>query len=227
MVRVSNPVHTPDKDLRIALIGVGAIGSALLPRLLRMPFTVITLVDGDRVEERNLDRQELFAPVDVGRPKVEVAAAWARNAPVSPSIVPQDHFLDAGNAEGIVSIHDIVADCTDDAHARRLIDTVCGDFGVALVSGAVHGKQGQVIVLHAEGANDGLCLPDLFSGKLGDEQDGCDMRNVPMHVLDEVAKRMAWRIRELLNEELLVNGRIEHYDGDVNAWWEIAPPLRP
>ena len=227
MVRVSNPVHTPDKDLRIALIGVGAIGSALLPRLLRMPFTVITLVDGDRVEERNLDRQELFAPVDLGRPKVDVAAAWARNAPVSPSIVPQDHFLDAGNAEGIVSMHDMVADCTDDAHARRLIDTVCGEFGVALVSGAVHGKQGQVIVLHTEGPNDDLALSDLFSGKLSAEQDGCDMRHVPMHVLDEVAKRMAWRIREMLNGVRPENGRIEQYDGDANAWLEIAPPLQP
>ena len=52
------------------------------------------------------------------------------------------------------------------------------------------------------------------------------MRHVPMLVLDEVAKRMAWRIRELLNKVPLVNGRIEQYDGDVNAWLEIAPPLR-
>lgn len=227
MDRVSNTVHLQDQDIRIALIGVGAIGSALLPRLLRMPFSVITLVDGDRVEEKNLDRQELFAPVDVGRPKVDVALAWSRNAPVSPTLVAQDHFLDQRNAEAIISMHDIVADCTDDAHARRFIDKVCAEYGVALVSGAVHGKQGQVIVLHAEGANDDLSLPDLFSGKPGDEQDGCDMRNVPMHVLDEVAKRMAWRIRELLSEVLLVNGRIEHYDGDVHAWLEIAPPVKP
>ena len=222
---MSNPVQTTPRDIRVALIGVGAIGSALLPRLLRLHFSVITLVDGDRVEERNLDRQELFAPVDVGRPKVDVAAAWARNAPISQSVVPQDHFLDLSNAEGIISMHDIVADCTDDAYARRLIDTVCGEFGVALVSGAVHGKQGQVIVLHTEGPNDDLSLSDLFTGKLSAEQDGCDMRHVPMHVLDEVAKRMAWRIRELIVNSPSENGRIEHFDGDVNAWLEIAPPL--
>ncbi len=224
---MSGQPRIPDGDVRIALIGVGAIGSALLPRLMRQPFTVITVVDGDRVEEKNLDRQELFAPVDVGRPKVDVAVAWSRNAPVSPTIVAQDQFLDQTNAEAIISMHDIVADCTDDAHARRLIDKVCAEYGVALVSGAVHGKQGQVIVLHAEGANEDLSLPDLFSGKLGHEQDGCDMRNVPIHVLDEVAKRMAWRIRELLNKVLSVNGRIEHYDGDAHAWLEIAPPQKP
>ena len=75
---MSNPVQPTHPDIRLALIGVGAIGSALLPRLLRMPFTMITLVDGDRVEEKNLDRQELYAVVDIGRPKVDVAAAWAR-----------------------------------------------------------------------------------------------------------------------------------------------------
>jgi molybdopterin/thiamine biosynthesis adenylyltransferase len=214
-------------DTRIAVIGAGAIGCALLPRLLRMPFSVITLVDGDRVEEKNLDRQELYAPVDVGRPKVDVAAAWARNAPVTPIIEAHDRFLDQGNAEGVIAMHDIVADCTDDAHARRLVDNVCGEFGVALVSGAVHGRQGQVIVLHAEGANEGLSMTDLFNGPLGEEQDGCDMRHVPLHVLEEVAKRMAWRIRELLNHARLENGRIEQYDGDVNAWLEIAPPLMP
>jgi molybdopterin/thiamine biosynthesis adenylyltransferase len=192
-----------------------------------MPFNTITLVDGDRVEEKNLDRQELYAPVDVGRPKVEVAVAWARNAPVTPAVETRDHFLDKGNAEEVIAMHDIVADCTDDAHARRLIDKVCGEFGVALVSGAVHGREGQVIVLHAEGANDELSLTDLFGGRLGEEQDGCDMRHVPMQVLEEVAKRMAWRIRELLNNAHPENGRIEQYDGDVNAWLEIAPPFMP
>lgn len=223
---MSNPVQPTHPDIRLALIGVGAIGSALLPRLLRMPFTMITLVDGDRVEEKNLDRQELYAVVDIGRPKVDVAAAWARNAPVTPLIEARDHFLGPENAEGIIAMHDIVADCTDDAHARRFIDKVCGDYGVALVSGAVHGKQGQVIVLHGEGANDALSLPDLFNGRLGEEQDGCDMRHVPIRVLEEVAKRMAWRIRELLNNAHPENGRVEQYDGGANAWMEIAPPLK-
>jgi adenylyltransferase/sulfurtransferase len=221
---VTGPAHPAQTDIRIALIGVGAIGCALLPRLLRMPFRVITLVDGDRVEQRNLERQELFAPVDVGHSKVDVAAAWARNAPVSPALDAQDRFLDQKNAEEIISLHDIVADCTDDAHARRLIDKVCGEYGVTLISGAVHAKQGQVIVLHAEGADDDLSLADLFNGPLGAEQDGCDMRHVPMRVLEEVAKRMAWRIREAVNNVRSINGRIEHFDGDANAWLEIGPP---
>lgn len=225
MGRLSDQVST--HDMRLALIGVGAIGNALLPRLLHMPFTVITLVDGDRVEEKNLERQELFAPVDVGRPKVEVAAAWARNAPVTPILEQHDLFIAPDNADRIIAMHDIVADCTDDAHARRLIDSTCADYGVALVSGAVHGRQGQVIVLHSTGPLEDLSLADLFGGRLGEEQDGCDMRHVPPQVIDETARHMAWRIRELLNNAHPENGRIEQYDGDANTWLEIAPPLKP
>lgn len=53
------------------------------------------------------------------------------------------------------------------------------------------------------------------------------MRHVPPQVIDETARRMAWRIRELLNNAHPENGRIEQYDGDANTWLEIAPPLKP
>src|SRR5262245_36450378 len=95
------------KDIRLAVVGMGAIGCALLPRLVRMPFSCITLVDGDRVEEKNLERQSLYAPVDVGQPKVTVAAAWLRNAPITIHIEPVDLFVDAGNIEEIISMHDV------------------------------------------------------------------------------------------------------------------------
>ena len=88
----------------------------------------------------------------------------------------------------------------------------------------MHARQGQVIVLHAGGGDEQLGLADLFRGRIGDEQDGCDMRRVPAHVVDEVAKRMAWRIRELLDNARPENGRIEHFDGDARTWKMFAAP---
>jgi molybdopterin/thiamine biosynthesis adenylyltransferase len=221
------PSDRSHSDVRIAVIGLGGIGCALLPRLLRMPFSVIALVDGDRVEESNLERQELYAEVDIDRPKVEVAAAWARNAPVLPLVLAIDAFIGVHNAENLIAKYDVIADCTDDLHVRRLIDRVCGDLGVLLVTGAVHAQQGQVIVLHAEGDREELLLEGIFPGKPGTEQDGCDMRHVPLNVLDGTAKRMAWRIREWLSGEMLVNGRVEQYDGASDTWMELQPPGLP
>lgn len=208
--------------LRLLVVGAGAIGNALLPRIVRWNWGGITLMDGDRVEEKNLERQALFAPVDIGKPKVEVVAAWLRNAPFPVRITACDEFLDASNAEAVVALHDVVADCCDDAHVKRLLDRTCGDYGVALVSGSVHGMQAQVITLHAEGEGNGTTRGDLFHGRPGQEQDGCDMRNVPLATIAETGRRMAQLLQALLNRQPVLNGGIDLFDG--HGWTAINPP---
>lgn len=206
----------------LLIVGAGALANALLPRVLRMGWKAITLMDGDRVEARNLERQELFAPVDIGKPKVDVAAAWLRSAPIPVQVAARDEFLDARNAEAVIALHDVVADCTDDAHVKRLIDRTCKDYGVALVSGSVHGKQAQVIALHAEGEGENTSREELFQGRLGSEQDGCDMRNVPLATLEETGRRMAQLLRALAHGEPVRNGCIDLFDG--TQWMMIDAP---
>lgn len=208
--------------LRLLLLGAGALGNALLPRILRWKWDGITIMDGDRVEAKNLERQELFAPVDIGKPKSEVLAAWVRNMPVAVRTTSRDEFLDGNNADGILAMHDLVADCTDDAHVKRLIDRTCAAYGVALVSGSVHGKQSQVILLHAQGEGEAITRDELFQGRPGGEQDGCDMRNVPLGTLEETGRRMAQLLRALLQGEPVKNGRIDLFDG--KRWTAIDPP---
>ena len=213
---------TESTGLRLLVVGAGAIGNALLPRVVRWRWDGITVMDGDRVEQKNLERQELFAPVDIGKPKSEVVAAWFRNTPISVHVTSRDEFIDANNAEAIVAMHDVVADCTDDAHVKRLLDRTCADYGVALVSGSVHGKQAQVMALHVEGEGEGISRDDLFQGKPGGEQDGCDMRDVPMVTIEETGRRMAQLLRALLQGEAVMNGRIDLFDG--KHWAAIDPP---
>lgn len=207
---------------RLLVVGAGAIANRLLPHLAQQQWAAVTVMDGDRVEEKNLERQELFAPVDIGRPKSVVAAAWLRNAPIRVHITARDEFIDANNAETRIAMHDVVADCTDDAHVKRLLDRTCGEYGVALVSGSVHGKEAQVIALHAEGEGDGISRDDLFQGKSGMEQDGCDMRQVPLATIEETARRMAQLLHAVLNQEPVANGRIDLFDG--KRWSPIDPP---
>ena len=207
---------------RLLVVGAGGLGNTLLPRVVRWSWEGITVMDGDRVEEKNLDRQELFAPVDIGRPKSEVVAAWVRNMPIAVQLAARDEFIDANNAEAIIAMHDVVADCTDDAHVKRLLDRTCADYGVPLVSGSVHGKEGQVMVLHAEGPDEAVTRGDLFQGRPGMEQDGCDMRKVPMETLEETGRRMAQLLRALLHGESVKNGRIDLFDG--KRWTAIDPP---
>lgn len=208
----------------LLVLGVGGLGNALLERCARLPLRRLTLVDGDRVELHNLDRQPLFAPVDVGRPKVAVAAAWLRQAMPGTVIEVVDAFADATSLPVLVKEHSIVADCTDDVHVRTLIDRACAEPCIPLVSGAVHQREGQVLLLHApDGAGDPSITRDhVFGGRPGPGQDECDMRGVPLEVLEAVGARMQQRVGDLMAGRPVENGALELYAG--GRWSRYAPP---
>lgn len=207
--------------LRLALIGVGGTGCALLPLLASLPLVSITLIDGDTVEVANLPRQPLYGPSDVGRSKVEVASERLRHlAPSLPSTtVPA--FLDAGNAQMLLADHDLVADCTDDLHARLMIDRICGAHGIPLVSGAVHGAQVQVVTLHVGSSTS---LRSFFPGRSSAEQDGCDMRRVPASVTAFAGALMAEHISALIHGDRSRAGILELIDTRDVRWLRISPP---
>jgi adenylyltransferase/sulfurtransferase len=208
--------------LHVVVIGAGGLGCAVLPRLARMGIGRLTIVDGDRVEEKNLDRQPLYDLMDVGAPKASTAAAWMRQIMASGAAVGRDLFLDASNAFELVESADVVVEGVDDLHAKQLIDRACAELGVPLVSGGVHQQQGQVIVLHAPGEATTLSRADLFAGKPGSEQDGCDMRDVSVDLLEEVGRRMASLARSILRGETVRNGVVELFSG--KGWLSIEPP---
>lgn len=219
-------MRAPAQPFRSTLLvlGIGGLGNALLEGCARLPLRRLTLVDGDRVEPHNLDRQPLFAPVDLGRPKVAVAAAWLRQAMPGTAIDVVDAFADASSLPAMVHGHTMVADCTDDVHARTLIDQTCRDRSIALVSGAVHLDQGQVLVLHAQdGHGDpSLTREQVFAGRPGPGQDECDMRRVPLDVLEAVGARMRQRVGDLMAGRPVENGVLELYAG--GRWTRFQPP---
>jgi len=183
-----------------------------------MRIDALTVIDGDRVEAANLDRQELYAEVDLGHFKANTVRGWLQmGAPGAPGRAI-DRFVDAANAEGLLNGHDVVADCTDDLHAKALLDRICAKLGIALVSGALHEKQGQVLVLHAPGEGAGLSRDDVFMGRVGADQDGCDMRRVPMEAIEAVGARMAQHVRALMRSEAVPNGHLEIYDAKAGRW---------
>jgi molybdopterin-synthase adenylyltransferase len=66
------------REARVAVLGVGGLGGASARSLACTGVGELWLVDGDRVELSNLNRQTLYTEADVGQPKVELAAAWLR-----------------------------------------------------------------------------------------------------------------------------------------------------
>lgn len=110
---------------KVAIFGLGGVGGTCFQALVRSGVGNFLLVDGDVVEESNLNRQILFASSDLGKPKVEVAERFAASIS-SPNIKAENKFLTPGNISDFgLGGYDLIIDCIDDLQAKVALSEFC------------------------------------------------------------------------------------------------------
>ena len=129
---------------RVLVVGAGGLGSPLALYLAAAGVGTIGLIDDDRLELSNLQRQVLHDTASVGRNKAESGAD--RIAALNPSVRTEVHTmrLDAGNVAGLVERHDLVCDGSDNFETRFLLADACALGRRTLVSAAVLRFEGQL-----------------------------------------------------------------------------------
>jgi len=134
----------------VAVIGAGGIGSAVIPSLAGAGIGALTIVDPDRVDISNLQRQPIYRSAEVGMAKVRLASDFvlARNPHVAISSIAER--LDGTNAAGILDGHDLVIDGTDNFATRLLVSDTCVALGLPLISAAAQQFQGQVAIFTSQ-----------------------------------------------------------------------------
>ncbi len=144
----------------VLLVGAGGLGSPAALYLAAAGVGRLGLVDFDRVDASNLQRQVLYTTRDVGELKVDVAAA--RLVALNPDVDVRTHpaKLEAANARAILSEYDVVLDGTDTFPSRYLASDLCVWLGKPLVYGSVMRFEGQVSVFDARR---GPCYRCLFA----------------------------------------------------------------
>jgi molybdopterin/thiamine biosynthesis adenylyltransferase len=132
------------KAARVLVIGAGGIGSPAIQYLAAAGVGTLAIVDDDRVDLSNLQRQTLFATSGIGRPKA--AAAAERAAALNPHPALQVHQLriDAGNVDRLLDDAQVVLDGTDNFATRLLVADAALRHRVPLVSAAVGEFEGQL-----------------------------------------------------------------------------------
>ncbi len=147
------------KASRVLLVGAGGLGSPLGLYLAAAGVGTLGLVDFDRVDESNLQRQVLYGQSDVGRPKT--AAALERLREINPLIALEAHptRLEAGNAMALIEPYDVVVDGSDNFSTRYLVNDACVLAGKPNVWGAISRFEGQVAVFWGR---HGPCYRCLF-----------------------------------------------------------------
>lgn len=147
------------KRARVVVIGAGGLGSPSALYLAASGVGTLGIVDCDRVDVTNLQRQILFATADVGRAKAE--AARERLTALNPEIrvIAHDVELRAANIRDVLKDYDIVLDGTDRMATRYLVNDACVILRKPLVSAAIHRFEGQALTYVPER---GPCYRCLF-----------------------------------------------------------------
>ena len=144
-------------DLRVAVVGCGGTGSAVIEQLVRLGVRHLHLLDPDILTESNLTRVYGSFPEDIGKPKVKVMAAHVgRIAPDAKVLATQSKITIEATAR-LLTDADVVFGCTDDNAGRLVLSRVASymltpviDCGVVLSSddeGHITGIDGRVTVL--------------------------------------------------------------------------------
>jgi adenylyltransferase/sulfurtransferase len=144
---------------RVLCVGAGGLGSPVLQYLAAAGVGRIGIVDDDRVDESNLQRQTIFATSDIGELKARVAAQRVQkiNPLVAADAIPLR--FDASNARDLVKLYDVVVDCTDRFETRYLINDACALENTPDVYGSIFRFDGQVSVFARDR---GPCYRCLF-----------------------------------------------------------------
>ncbi len=147
------------KAARVLVVGAGGLGSPLSLYLAAAGVGRIGLVDFDTVDLTNIQRQILYSTSDVGRPKLDAAAARLRALNPDIEIVPYPFRLESGNVMEVVTECDVVADGTDNFPTRYLVNDACVLAGKPNVYASIFRFEGQVSVFDAAR---GPCYRCLF-----------------------------------------------------------------
>ena len=131
-------------NAKVLVVGAGGLGSPVLLYLAAAGIGTIGIIDDDRVDISNLQRQVLHRTEDVGRLKVDSAKEQLLALDPNLTIIEHNQRLTPENALETFTGWDIVVDGTDNIPTRYLIDDACHLLSIPWVYGSIHRFEGQV-----------------------------------------------------------------------------------
>lgn len=197
---------------RVLCVGLGGLGSPALQVLLRSGLRAFTLVDDDRVDESNLQRQTLYTDQDLGQLKVEAAAARLCSWAAELGGPAPDLRLVAARAlpntiEQLVTGHGLVLEGGDNFATKFMTADACRLAGVATVQAGAIGWNGWVLASTPESA----CLRCVFEDIPRGEPETCATAGVVGPVVGVIGALQAAQALCLLQGRHSAAGQLIHY----------------
>lgn len=123
------------KNLNILIVGIGGVGGYTLESLVRCGVENITIIDYDRVDSSNLNRQIISNLNNIGQLKVDVARKRYTNINDKLNLKTMSIFLDKDNIDSInICQFDYVVDACDSVLTKALLMGVCVSKNIKIIS---------------------------------------------------------------------------------------------
>ena len=216
------------KAARVAVVGAGGIGSAVIPAMAGAGVGSLTIIDDDVVDLSNLHRQPIFRAGQIGQSKAELAAAFVRALNSNVEIRTVGERLTTENAEALLSGHDLVIDACDNFATRLVVGDTLNRLQIPLVSAAAMQFQGQIALFRgweAERPCYRCFVGDAFDS---DDCDTCAEQGVMGALTGTVGSFAAlMAIRAIVGIGADVAGQLFLFDGVDLDWRKIRLPKDP
>ncbi len=236
LLRYSRQIMLPEMDIEgqqkllqatVLIVGMGGLGSPVAMYLAAAGVGHLIIVDNDKVELSNLQRQIAHSESDIGTLKVDSALTTlqAMNSRVEITTIAQrldTVLLDELLTQGVT----LVVDACDNFNTRFVINAACLQHRVPLVSGAAIRMEGQVAVFDSRSA-DSPCYQCLYAAG-DDEQASCSRNGVMAPVVGIIGAVQAMEVIKVLTGiGHSLQGRLLLLDAKAMQWRELRLPRDP
>ncbi|MCL2568431.1 MAG: HesA/MoeB/ThiF family protein [Oscillospiraceae bacterium] len=130
-----------------AIVGLGGLGGHIAEQLARLGIGRLILIDGDKIEPSNLNRQLFATERTLGMSKVDAACARLLEVNATIRYTPHPLRLTAENGFALLQDAAVVLDAVDNIPTRLLLESLCEQLDLPLIHGSIGGWWGQVSVV--------------------------------------------------------------------------------
>lgn len=214
------------KQSSILILGAGGLGCASSQYLATAGIGKLTLIDDDKVELSNLQRQVLHHDADIGKLKVESAAQALKELNPELNINTIAKRLEDEALLSLIQDHDLVLDASDNVDTRNQLNRLCYQSKTPLVSGAAIRMEGQVSVFTYQDESEPCyqCLSALF----GSNALSCVEAGVMAPVVGIIGAVQAMEaIKVIARLGKPIQGKILMLDAMTMSWREMKLMKQP
>ena len=157
---IGGPGQKRLKKARVLVVGAGGLGSPALQYLAAAGVGTIGVIDDDKVENSNLQRQVIHTDDRIGMPKVFSAEQGMRAQNPFVNVRPYHRRLTPDIAPELFEDYDLILDGSDNSETRYLVNQTAFEKGIPLVSAAITQWEGQISVF--DPSRGGPCYTCVF-----------------------------------------------------------------